>query len=178
MRMWLDKLSLNIKQEIHNRDLSIDQLAAMKDWPTGLVELIFSFKFGNNKVLQLIQLLNDISLRDDKPIGEPLKSSEWLDIYNNPKIPIFQKGLWLRQFLLAKRYPAYTEFKEKIKRIINKFNLPKNISIDNELLSLEKNTVTFKIECKQTEDLKNAAQKLMEIADSCELKKLLDLLKM
>lgn len=176
--MRFDKLTPKLKKDILSRNLPIGQLKYLDDWPLDLIKLTLDFKLGYNKTLQLMNLLKDASLNSGKPVDEPLKSPEWTDIYNNSKMTMYQKGLRLRQFLLTKRYPVYMELRDKIKKILKKFNLPKNISIDNEILSLEKNTITFKVECRHAIDLKNTAQKLMEISDSDELKNLLDLLKM
>lgn len=177
--MSLDKLSTELKQKITGKNLPADVIDTIKDWPVNLIEQIFSFKLGYNKTIQVINLLKDISLRDNQSIDAPLIFPEWLTIYNNTKIPSYQKGLLLRQFLLGIRYPAYTDLRNKIKRAINKLNLPKNISlIQDELLTLEKESISFKIECKTTEDLKNAAKKLAEISDSKEIEALLNLLKM
>lgn len=172
-------LPAELKQKIISKDLPSGILDDIKDWPLDLLELIFNFKLSINKTIQVISLLKDISLRDDKPIDNPLKSPEWINIFNNTKIPIYQKGRWLRQFLLSIRYPAYTILKDKIKQNINKLNLPKNIKIiQDELLTLEKDVISFKIECKDIQDLKIAAKKLEEISKLKEVEELLNLLKM
>lgn len=177
--MSLDKLSPELKQKITGKNLPPDVTDAIRNWPVNLIEQIFSFKLGYNKTIQVINLLKDISLKSNQSIDKPLTSPEWLTIYNNTKIPNYQKGLFLRQLLLGIRYPAYTDLKNKIKQAINKLNLPNNISlIQDELLTLEKDSISFKIECKTIDDLKNAAKKLAEISDSKEIEALLNLLKM
>lgn len=112
-----------------------------------LEELISSFRFGNNKARQLIEILNEISLRDGKPIDEPLRSPEWLEVYSNPKLHIYQKGLWLRKFLFSKRYPVYSELRDRIKHTLKKLKLP----IDSDLLTLENLPLEY-----NTEIIKNS----------------------
>lgn len=177
--IWLDKLPVDLKNEIVIKKISIETLENMKSWPDYLIRLLFSFNFGNTKTFQLVIILNEISLHSGKPVDEPLKSTAWLNIYNNPDIPIYQKGLKLREFLLEKRYPIYIEYKNRIRQITNKIKLPNNISLLlGELLTLENDNINLKIKCKNSEELKTAAQKLMEIADSQDLKDLIDLLKL
>lgn len=175
----LDKLPVDLKHEIIDKDISIEILDNLKKWPDYLIKLIFSFNFGNGKTFQLITILNEISLHSGKAVDEPLKSIEWLNIYKNPDIPIYQKGRRLREFLLAKRYPIYTEYKNKIRKTTNRIKLPDNISLLlNELLTLENDSINLKVRCKNIEDLKTAAQKLMEISDSQALAELINLLKL
>lgn len=133
--MWLDKLGNNIKQKIINKGLPLEQIHFIKDWPVEVIELILDFRMGYNKTLQVINYLYEISLRNGNPIDTPLKNHEWLKVYNNPKISMYQKGLWLRKFLFSKRYPIYTWYRSRIKE-----------TKDNEILSLEKDSPTFKIE--------------------------------
>lgn len=140
--MVFNNLPQNLKEEISNRNFPANKLKITEDWPIDLIKLILGFKLGINKTMQIIELLNDISLRDNKPIDAPLKSPEWLNVYNNPKYTIKQKGLLLRQLLQTERYPIYTKFRSKVKRVLDKLDLPKN----NELLTLEKDSTRFKIE--------------------------------
>jgi hypothetical protein len=179
--MWINNLSDKIKKIIIEKNISIDTLNSIKNWPKKSIDNLFieilNFNLGNSKTLQIINLLNEISLKNEQSLESPLQLSEWRSFFKNPKIPLFQKGLHLREFLLAKRYPLHTEIKNRLKHYISKLNLPKGVSVMPDIFTLENNFISFKIECKQENDLKRSAQKLAEIADSKTMKELLELLK-
>jgi len=179
--IWINSMPDEIKNNIIEKDISIDILNGIKNWTPNTINTLFlkilSFNFGNSKILQIVNLLNEISTREQKPVDAPLQSREWKKISVNKNTPLFQKGLQMRELLIAKRYPIYTDIKNKLKHSISKLNLPKEISIMPDIFTLENNFINFKIECKQQEKLKQTTQKLAEIADSKELRELLELLK-
>ena len=179
--IWISNLPYTLKKTIIDRKMSIGLINNIKDWPPAvtnrILPILFEFNFGNNKTNQIIELLNEISLLTNKPVDTPANDPTWLEIYNDPKLSLFQKGNWLRLFLLTKKYPAYSALKIKIKRYINNLKLPPNISIaSDELLSLEKKQITFRIQCQQQKDLEKAARVLTAASHSRALKDLLQIL--
>jgi hypothetical protein len=179
--VWINNLAGNLKAEIAKKDISFDILCAIKNWPKKSINSLFvnilDFNLGNSKTLQIINLLNEISARDKKPVRTPLHTIEWKTISNNLKIPIHQKGQQLREFLLSKRYPSHTTLRNKIKYSISKLKLPKGISIMPDIYTMENNFINFKIECRQKKDLTKSAKTLSETAVKKEMQELLNLLK-
>ena len=170
--MWLEELSSKTKEMIIKNDISLDTLNITIDWPKNILHLVLGFGFGNNKTNEILILLRDISLKDNSPVEAPLHTEGWLKIKNSSQLSLYQKGIWLRDFLSKKRYPIHTEFKNKVKKLINKLNLPKNITIDlKDLLTWEYNSINLKLKCKKKEELEKILGK------SSELNELLNLLK-
>jgi hypothetical protein len=92
-------------------------------------------------------------------------------------MPLFQKGLWLREYLLSLRYPRYTALTSKLKHAIHNLKLPKYISLStDELLTLEKKHLNFSVLCKKTDDLSSSGQYLAELAKSEEIKRIVTIL--
>ena len=179
----IDKLPRRIKTAIIDRKMPAQFISNIETWPQAAINhilpVLFGFNFGSNKTSQIIELLNEISAITGNPIAAPLNNQQWLKIYNNPNLSPFQKGSGLRMFLLGKRYPVYSELKTKIMDYIANLELPSNISIAiNELLSLEKKQISFKVQCKQPKDLEKAALVLTTAANRPALRDLLLLLQM
>ena len=180
--LFLYTLSKPVKCKIIENNISIDTIYKANTWPkkeiNSLLSLILKFNLGSNKTSQLIELFTDIIIHKNiSYLTQILKKTEWTNIYQDPNLIPFQKGMWLRDYLISLRSPTYTKIRNEIKSVTNKLNLPKNITLlSDKLLSLEDNTITFQIICKKTEDLKETGQKLAKLSDSKELKKLEKLL--
>lgn len=178
--LWLNDLSEELTGMLIKGKVSLDTLNITRDWPENIrdkiLNLALSFGFGTNKTGEILTLLSDISIKDNSPIDKPIQAKEWLKTNNNPQIPPYQKGLWLRKFLLMNRYPMHTEFRDRVKSLIAK--LPENISIElNNLLSWEEDSISLKVKCKKKEDLEQTIKELSKLSNSPELSELLGLLR-
>lgn len=180
--IWLCSLSDNLKKDIVERNISLDTICIMKDWPQSVrdetLQLVLSFGFGNNKVNEIVDLLRDISLRDNAPVDAPFRLDAWKKIKDDPRVSYYRKGEWLRGFLTKKRYPIHSEFKDNVKRIISKLDLKDDISFElNNLLSWEDDGINIKAKYKSRKDLEKIIEKLKLLKDSEELCDLLNMLK-
>lgn len=180
--LWLNKLSGTLKAIIIDRDIDIDILLKTKEWPADIREetlpLILSFQLGKNKTAELLSLLNEVSLTERQEIREILTSAEWSTIRNNPKLSLPQKGMKLREILQTKRFPIYKEYEKRLKQLITALDLPPGLKLNaKDLLTLEKDSITFNFECSQTEDLKLLGKYLQRLGDTKEITQFLNLLR-
>lgn len=181
--IWIDNLKRTLKMELLEKNVSLSTLNIISDWPEDkkkkTLEIVMSFGFGNNKVSDILNLLNEISLRDNSAPSLMYNSEACNKICNNPNLSLYQKGERFRALLFQKRYPNYSEFKGKLKNLTKKLALSENIKIDlDNLLTMEDERISFNIQCKSKKDLGKTISKLEKLKNSEELQQLLDLLKM
>lgn len=175
--IWLEDLSNETKKMIIKNNISLDTLNITIDWPKNILYLVLGFGFGNNKTSEILILLRDISLKNNSPVEAPIHSEEWLRVKNNSQFSLYQKGIWLRDFLSGKRYPMHTEFKNKVKELIDRLKLPENVTIElKNLLTWEDDTISLRLKCKKKKDLEETLKELSRLKDSPELNELLDIL--
>lgn len=179
--IWLTTLPSETQHSLIDKNIDIELVQKIKNWPSHfykkILPTIFSFRLGINKTGELITLLNELAIEHDMPLDTFCKDPEWIKIDSNPAIPLPQKGLHLLDLLRQKRLPVYMDFKQKLKEALDQLNLPPGISLDiTELLSWEKNSLTFKIDTHTPLEVLHRSEELKELAKTNKLQELFDLL--
>lgn len=180
--LFIHTLSNELKNLIISNNLSIEAIKKILELPANIqvhiFDLILSFKLGSNKTAETINLLVDLSQHSISKLDSILDDPEWTQIKNDVKIPDRQKGQYFRNILIKRRFPEYSNFREKAKKIISKLNLPKNISLDiEELLTWENDSITLKLNAHDNNELNTLSKNLLELSKSNDLQELFKLLR-
>jgi len=84
---------------------------------------------GANKRRQIITLLKEISLREDKSVAEILGEEAVSAIWRNSELNRQVREQRVRDYLFNRRYPLLSRARQEQKRIIRDLNLPPNFQI-------------------------------------------------
>ena len=108
--------------------------------------LLFKYNLNNNESRQVILLIEEIALRDLKPVSEVILQAERnLDSETKGKNE-------LRQELRKMRYPDLASVEEKYRRILDELSLPKQLTIHTNSF-FESNDLELRIKIKSLDDL-------------------------
>lgn len=96
-----------------------------------LVELISTYRLGGSKQQKLIELLTELTLRDQRPVRDFI--AEWREGHHAQKENLPQQVQDLLTHLSAKNAPASTEAKEAFQAMVRQLRPPVGITIDHSL---------------------------------------------
>lgn len=168
-------LDKSIKDAYYGDKITIDQCQMLSELTTNnqlpmLNLLLLKYNLNNNESRQVIETIEEISLRDLKSVQEVLSCAE-------VAIDTEIKGKnELRQELRKMRYPDLSAVEVKYKKAIRDLKLPKNVNLHiNQFF--EGNDLEFRIKIKSGEELSEILSSLEHSLDSGEIKKLLDIIK-
>jgi len=135
-----------------------------------LLDIILKYKLNNNESRQVINNIEEITLRDQKSAAEVIN-----DVEN--KMGAENKGKNdLRQELKRIRYPALSKVEEKYRKTVDDLNLPKDVNLFiNQYF--EANDIELRLKVKSTEELSQILSSLENSLRSGGIEKLLEIIK-
>lgn len=129
-----------------------------------LLEMIREVRPGENHFKDLLDWLDEISLRDGTPIATLLRA-ELSGIVTDPRLGRNDKLKRLKEELRRLRFPRLAGIEDEIQRRIRNLKLPAGISI-RVPQGLEGGCVAVKIEATSQEDLRRLAAEALHAAES------------
>lgn len=180
-RKYLDKylclasLDQAIKDAYYRDKITIEQCQMLSEIVSDnqvpmLKYLLLKYNLNNNESRQVMQIVEEIALRDLKSILEVVSQAE--DAINTEN-----KGKnELRQELRRMRYPDLSAVEAKFKKAVQDLKLPNQINL---LINqfFEGNDLEFRIKVKSTDELSQALHSLEGSLGSGDIEKLLNLLR-
>lgn len=94
-----------------------------------LIPFLSSLKLGENRLREILNLLDEIARRDRRSVGEIVQRSELQTILSREELTPSQKTDRVKKILLELRYPRLTELERTFEERRKDFNLPPNISL-------------------------------------------------
>ena len=132
--------------------------------------LLLKYNLNNNESRQVIQIIEEITLRDSKTVSQVISEAE--KQVENESIGKNE----LRQELRKMRYPDLSTVEAKYKKAIQDLKLPKNLNLHiNQFF--EGNDLEFRIKVKSQDELTDILSSLEHSLDSGEIEKLLDIIR-
>lgn len=139
-----------------------------------VLNIINSLKLGRNRIKELINFLEEISLKENITIEKILSDNNFLLILNKDNLNRNQKIKHLWNYLKKRRFPLLTQaeliFKKK-KKLLKL--LPQIILIPPKYFEKEEYEIKFKF--KNEEELKKIAENLLNISSNKTLKEILEI---
>lgn len=173
--LGLSSLHNSIKDAYYQEKITLEQCHMLgelspENQPSMLNTLLLKYKLNNNESRQVMQIVEEIALRDLKSISEVISEAE-----DNAEIKEISKNE-LRQELRKMRYPDLFEVENRYKAAIKQLKLPKEINLYvNQFF--EANDLEFRIKVRSLEELSELMDYLSQKLDSGELEKLLKVVK-
>lgn len=132
--------------------------------------LLLKYNLNNNESRQVIQLIEEITLRDLKSVKEVLRASE-------SRIEAPNKGKnELRRELKKIRYPNLAEIEEKYRKEVDNLNLPKEITLFvNQFF--EGNDLELRLRVKSSEELSQILEKIKDTLNTSQIDELLKIIR-
>ncbi|MFA9409047.1 MAG: ParB/RepB/Spo0J family partition protein [Candidatus Dadabacteria bacterium] len=173
--LCLASLDQAIKDAYYRDKITIEQCQMLSEIVSDnqvpmLEYLLLKYNLNNNESRQVMQIVEEIALRDLKSIPEVVSQAE--DAINTEN-----KGKnELRQELRRMRYPDLSAVEAKYKRAVSELNLPKEVNLFiNQFF--EGNDLEFRIKVKSTDELSQALHSLEGSLSSGDIEKLLNILR-
>jgi len=171
----LASLDKAIKDAYYGDKITIEQCQMLSEIISDnqvsmLNTLLLKYNLNNNESRQVMQIVEEIALRDLKSILEVVSQAE-------DAINIENKGKnELRQELRRMRYPELSSVEAEFKKAVQDLKLPNQINL---LINqfFEGNDLEFRIKVKSTDELSEILSSLEHSLNSGELEKLLDIIK-
>jgi len=96
---------------------------------TILIPFLSSLKLGENRLREILNLLDEIARRDRSRVGEIVRHPELQAILSRRELTPSQKTEEVKRILLELRYPRLMEIEKTFERERKDLNLPPNISL-------------------------------------------------
>ncbi len=171
----LASLHKSIKDAYYEDRITIEQCLMVSETTPGnqvpiLNYLLLKYNLNNNESRQVIQLIEEITLRDLKSAEEVLEDAE-------NEMEERKKGKnELRRELKKMRYPNLCKIEEKYKKEVDNLKLPKEVSLPiNQFF--EGNDLELRLKVKSEEEFSQILTVLEKCLDSGGIEKLLNIIK-
>ncbi len=96
-----------------------------------LIPLLSSLKLGENRLREILNLLDEIARRDKSRIGEIVRHSELQATLSRKELTPSQKTERVKKILLGLRYPRLTELERTFEKERKDLTLPPNIFLSH-----------------------------------------------
>lgn len=171
----LESLDEVIKNAFYDEDITIEQCQMLSEISHAnqmpmLKNLLMKYKLNNNESRQLIQIVEEISLRDSKSVPEILSLTE--NAVDNDK----KDKNELKSKLRTIRYPDLSGVEEKYRKAVGDLNLPNDVNIFvNQFF--EGNDIEFRIKVKSSEELSKISSQLQSLCEKGHIERLISLIR-
>ena len=172
----LASLDKSIKKAYYEDKITMEQCQMLSELTPGnqvpmLDYLLLKYKLNNNESRQVMQIVEEISLRDLKTVKQVISEAE--NVADNRAIGKNE----LRQELRRMRYPDLIKVEEKYKEAVKELKLPKQINLFvNQFF--EANDLEFRIKTGSPDELSELTQYLKQRIDSGDIKRILNIVKL
>ncbi len=119
-----------IKEEVSRSNIRKLSALSQEDRKV-LIPFLLSLRLGENRLREILILLDEVSRRNRKKIAEIIDRSEIQTILSREELTPSQKTEQVKRFLLELRYPRMTELERDFERRRKDLKLPSNISLSH-----------------------------------------------
>ena len=138
-----------------------------------LFNIINNLKMGNNHQKQFLKLITEISEREIKLPSQILNFPDVKDALENGNHNPPQRAVKLISVLQQMRNPSFSHTDNSFKNLSNKLNIPKGITFSHSL-SYESKECNLMLSFSSIEELKQKNAEIIRIAESAEIRKILE----
>lgn len=169
----ISQFKLELKKFIHEKNMPFNSLELITGFNSFERKLLLPFlmPLSQNKQKEILENLQEISLRDSIPAWKLLKSKEIIEVEDSEKLSPLQKADNVRFILKKKRYPHFYSWKDAFNSSLKKVSWPKDIAIDHSPF-FEDETIDVHFKFKNGQEFKNCLLKLQEIASKKEFSRI------
>jgi ParB family transcriptional regulator, chromosome partitioning protein len=137
----------------------------------GLIGLFNALSLSLNKQREILTMVKEIAIREDKSITQVLETPRLKNILKNTDLDKNQKARNIRRYLKQRRFPAITTAEQSFRQHLKKLNLGKAIELIPPV-NFEGSTYTLKLTFNHLNELKNLKNTLEIFTENPHLKKI------
>lgn len=139
-----------------------------------LFDLVQNLRLGTGMMRDVLELLEEVSLRDGQPVGQILGDSALRDIISSHDLTSSQKAARLKLMLRKIRYPRLSLLDERFVAIRKKLAFRPGLSLEAPPF-FEGDWLKAEFRFSRAEELEAFARELLEASRKTEISELLDL---
>jgi len=162
-----------LKEVIHEKSIPFSVLQTWSELKPEARRLVLPIliPLGQNKQKEILEDLQEISLRENIAAEEILKTEEILDVQSSEKLSPLQKADKIRSLLRRRRYPSFSSWKESFDSSLRKMHWPEKIALKHSpFFEDEDISVTFSF--KDKKEFEENIMKLKQMASKKEFNKI------
>ncbi len=163
-----------VKRVIHQKDMPLCSARLLTAFSPSERDLILPLisSLSQNKTMEILENLKEISSRDGIPVQKILASKKIQDVLGSEKLSAAQKAEKIRHDLRRKRFPTLSSWEETFDSLLSKMRLPEEVTLKpSPFFEEEKLSLSFTF--KSQEEFKAMLAKLQEVVAKKEFIKLL-----
>ena len=157
MYLQFNQLEDEIQAAIVDDFIGLEMALKLLDFSRGNRESFFRLakrlRLGKNRQRELLNLLLDLSKRDDQTFSQIIDTGPIQEILVDESIPTPLKAERVRHLFRTQRYPRFTEVERKFNNLMKQMKLPGTISI-TPFPYFEQSKFTMKVEFTDQDDFK------------------------
>ncbi len=138
-----------------------------------LLSLIFPLKLGENRLREMLTLLDEITHREQVSIKEIIDRPEIQAFLSQKELTPIQRTERVKRVLVGLRYPKMRRMEEEFEKNRKNLNLPSNLSLHHQPF-FEGRGLRAEFQFETMEEYKAILNSLSELADKKEFKKLIE----
>jgi ParB family chromosome partitioning protein len=135
----------------------------------GLIRLFNALSLSLNKQRDVLTMVKEIAIREDKSITQVLDTPHLKNILKNTDLDKNQKARNIRRYLKQRRFPAITTAEQSFRQHLKKLNLGKGMELIPPV-NFEGSTYTLKLTFNHLNELKNLKNTLEIFTENPHLK--------
>jgi ParB family chromosome partitioning protein len=137
----------------------------------GLIRLFNALSLSLNKQRDVLTMVKEIAIREDKSITQVLDTPHLKNILKDKDLDKNQKARNIRKYLKQRRFPAITTAEQSFRQHLKKLNLGKGMELIPPV-NFEGSTYTLKLTFNHLNELKNLKNTLEIFTENPHLKKI------
>ena len=164
-----------IKEIAHRRDYPLKLLVRWLKFPTddtmSIYSLVSGARFGSGAAVEVMNIVREITIRDEIPVEEILKIGEVDSILQNEAITPNEKVERIREALRRLRYPNLHRLEGEFARRVSALKITRGEYLTHPPY-FEGDFLSFSLKFKDTDELKRMGESIVEMADEEDMEKL------
>lgn len=137
-----------------------------------LIPFLSSLKLGENRLREILTLLDEISRRDGLKIGEIVKRPELQTVLSQKELTASQKTERVKKVLINFRYPRMHQLEEEFERRRRNLHLPPQLSIHHQPF-FEGKGLSIEFHFESMEEYRDILSFLSQLADKKEFEEII-----
>jgi ParB family chromosome partitioning protein len=161
-----------VEEEVSRSNIRILSMFTPED-RMALLALFSSLKLGENRLREVLTLLDEIARRDHLAVKEVLQRPEIQELFTQKELTPAQRVEHLKRVLLTLRYPRRRQLEDRFEQKKRGLNLPQTISLSPPP-NFEGKKIRISFEFETLEEFQSLLSLLSPLTEKTEFKELME----
>lgn len=137
-------------------------------------EVVRNLRLGTGMLRDVLELIEEVSLRDGKPVGMILEDCGLQDVISSDELSSPHKAAKLKLLLRKARYPRLSRLEERFAAVRKELSIRPGLSLEAAPF-FEGDWIRAQFRFSTAEELEAFAQELLQVSRKAEIRELLDI---